>query len=278
MRRTSLILAGLVGLGVAGAAQAATTVVLPGDVGTALSNPNGWHWSAPNPSPSGTVGEFVNGPGTPPLGTGSYHANMVAFDDYVSLDAGNLYVGRALADLESVTFSFYSSSTPASGEQMDIIIRVDDDGNGASNALNGRVLLQPAHAVGILADDQWHTVTFSRSADVWELPGFPGTIVSLDDVYLSYPNAVLVGNNVPVSNNSFQSTFRIAAGSGGNPNSGYFDNLTFVWDNDQNPAVDASLVSDTYDFELVAPPIPEPASLGLLAGGAGLTLLRRKRA
>lgn len=277
MRRTSLVLAGLVGLGVAGATRAATTIVTPSDVGTLASNPNGWHYGAANPSPNGTLAQFVNGPAPTPLGTGSYQNNMT--DQYVSLNSGNLYQGMRLADLESVSFSYYrNSADPTSTEEMIVLLRIDDDGDlNTPNTVNGRIWLQPRQTpLGVVGFDTWTTATGNRDEVYWEVAGFgPSTTESLDDFYASYPNAILVGNAVNSVQNSHRSTISIAAGSGGTHHIGNFDNLRFTWDNDPNhdPLVDVALFTDVYDFELV----PEPASFGLLAAGAGLSLLRRKR-
>ena len=85
--------------------RAAVTVVHPGDL-------VGWSFVQESGGAGDSAGDFVEGPSTPPAGTGSAH--MTLADSGAGIALGVLdYTGLAFADIDMLEYSTYAASTSA---------------------------------------------------------------------------------------------------------------------------------------------------------------------
>lgn len=114
----------------------AATVVTP-------SSLNGWeihNYNAPTdadmgstPTASGTKGEFVTGPGTPPAGTGSFRQDMGTNGDDAQRLWTTAYNGTPVASLSGLSYATYVTSFGSGGQASYIQLRIDRDGNGTTD-------------------------------------------------------------------------------------------------------------------------------------------------
>jgi len=88
------------------ASLAATVVVSPADM-------DGWAFRTPDPDPNTPANEttataqFVNGPGTPPLGTGSAQLNVGSNGVSTAQIRNTNYAGTMLSELTALSYSTY---------------------------------------------------------------------------------------------------------------------------------------------------------------------------
>ena len=110
----------------AGDARATGTVV--------VTQTNGVDWFPADTRAPG-VGKFRIGPGTPPLGTGSFEMTTLTNPEKVQLFT-NRYAGTLLSNVQGIGYSTYRdpSSTGFIAGVAALNIRVDLDGNGTADA------------------------------------------------------------------------------------------------------------------------------------------------
>jgi hypothetical protein len=235
----------------------------------------------------GYTGSLVNGPATPPLGSGS--ARLTTGTDganAVKLETAN-YNGTKLSSIGSFHYSTYVTSnnggTPANNAQAPYLqIDVDLNNNGLfDEGVDDRLFFEPVYqkagytSVGSPApinqdggdgDGNAPTVGVWETWDVlhggvWTAKGTDGTgqsgppIESLDAYAAAHPDATIINRN------GDNLGMQIVAGFGGPTDWGSFDGNVDAFEINGN----------SVNFE-----VPEPASLGLLALG-GLMLGRRQR-
>lgn len=130
MFKRTLLLAPLAALAavaaIGGGVAATTTVVTPADLGTT--------WFSADTRAPGT-GAFEAGPGTPPLGTGSFELRTVTNSEKVQLFT-DAYDGVALASIDGIGYSTYRdpASTGFVAGVAGLNLRVSLSGGGAPNA------------------------------------------------------------------------------------------------------------------------------------------------
>jgi hypothetical protein len=148
-----------VSLGLAGitpASAATTEVVSPADVTTqAEGTPptDAWvnHLRPGTPAVSG----FVTGPGTPPLGTGSYQLS-VPLGTHKSQLFNYEHVGETLASISAIGYSSYRS---AGANQQDVALNLEVDFNGAADGGFTTLVWEPIYntAQGAVVSNAWQT-------------------------------------------------------------------------------------------------------------------------
>jgi hypothetical protein len=121
----AIALAGLTG-GSAAYAASSTVVVTPDDLGS------GWH-TADTRSPG--TGTFEQGPGTPPLGAGSFELQTLTNPEKVQLFT-DAYDGVRLADIDGIGYSTYRdpASTGFVAGVAALNLRIDLTGDGNPDA------------------------------------------------------------------------------------------------------------------------------------------------
>ena len=197
---------------------------------------------------------IVEGPQTPPLGTGSLEMGSTATQDKAQLFNYD-HIGTLLADIDSIIYATYrdGSSTNPTAQYPAINIEVDFVGDGSSYTT---LVWEPIYAYGQsnLAVDTWQTWDTMAPSQTgfgggwWSTKNIPGVcefncFVDWDTIIQNNPNA------------------KIKYGLGVNIGSGW--NGIFIG------AVDALAITvngetTTYDFESV-PPVTGKATFGFVS-------------
>lgn len=142
--------------GSAHAADAAITVT--------TADPQGWAFFDDNGN--GGSGAFVDGPGTPPIGTGSAQLALTASNQGYAL--GNAMGGGtrldAITDLGYSTYVQTGNNTVAPALQLN----VDSDVTDANTSWQGRLVYEPyyTHTVTDGTWQTWNTMDNAQSGDV----------------------------------------------------------------------------------------------------------------
>ncbi len=209
------------------------------------------------------TGTFDEGPGTPPIGVGSYQIAMTGSADKVAL-LNYDHIGTRLADIDDIEYATYraSSSTNPAAQYPSINLEIDTDGSIGVDAFS-TLVYEPVYPYGpgALATDTWQTwdtmapSTTAFGGGWWSTRDIPGVcafncFVSWDTIVANNPDAIVLGG------------FGVNAGSGWNGTfSGAADQLSIT-----------VLGSETvYDFE----PNPAPPSTDLPAVTRGSRWLLR---
>ncbi len=254
--------------------HASITVVAPGSM-------DGWAFYSTDSSAiigtgTATTG-MVNGPGTPPLGTGSAHLMTGAGAGNGSAQLRNSdWAGTRIDALTSLSYSTYA--TAWNGSQMPYLtLWLDTDGNGTrddrlwfeatySRAGAGNGNPSPQTDPVLNTWQTWNLLTGMWYTDNGDAGSGPGSNAkTLAAILGAIPNATII-------NDADQGIggIRIASGfaSAGNNFDANVDNFT----------IGTAGGTTTYDFELAA--VPEPTTLiagALLLLPFGANTLRRLR-
>jgi len=266
MKRSALCFAMLM----FGAANASAAVVVsPGDL-------HGWSFFTTNSSGTiaATTGSsgLVNGPSTPPLGTGS--ANLYTGPSGGGATSAQMrnsdWSGTALSALTTLSYSTYATAwNGAQDSFLQLYIDTNNDG-----AYDDRLYFEPTYSRAAAgngnpnpqADPALNTwQTWNLLTGMWysDSVSGPGSNAKPFSYFLSqYPSAKIVND---VNNQGGLGGIRITAGLASASNSFNVSIDAF--------SIGTSAGTTTYDFEAVAP-VPEPGSLivwsllGLTIGGA----------
>ncbi len=238
----------LVGLTGVSSAYAATTteVVTPADLG------DGWY-AADTRAPG--TGTFEQGPGTPPLGTGSFQLSTITNPEKVQL-LTDAYDGVELADIDGIGYSTYRdpASTGFIAGVSALNLRVDITGDGNPDVY---MVYEPYQDQGNAAVQTgvWQSWDAYRggAAKWWINSGAGGcgqaTPCTWSTIVATFPGAsVEEGTNFPGSLGVNQGSF----------NSGIVSNADALY-----VSVDGD--ETVYDFELVAP-VPDADGDGVEDG------------
>ncbi|MES2306634.1 MAG: right-handed parallel beta-helix repeat-containing protein [Gemmatimonadota bacterium] len=222
----------------------AGTANLGGTVVVKPSSMNGWYfWNDRNDVFTGSPGELVTGPASPPAGVGSVRLGPLTDDGTTaaghSVIATNAYAGTPLANITDLSYASYQPGpTLAVAMQFDVKYRTTDVAYG------GRLIFEPyqngAASVGAgwqswtpLAGRWWASKTSaagSGGAQVVALPAgncAQATPCTWAELMAAFPQATISGR------------FLLKAGSNWNGFDGNADNLV----------VGVSGLTTTYDFE-----------------------------
>lgn len=196
---------------------------------------------------SGNLCEMVNGPATPPAGTGSAHLTLDATSNRPSLGAllGQL-AGRKLADISVLGYSTYKTAPATTGDVLAIALQfpVDNDVTDIDYGFKGRLVFEPYHepSLGPVMAGVWQT--WNTLAGKWWLSSagnparFPSPVCSqsapctVSELLGYYPNIGV--RDVPGEPNTI-----LKAGSGWASFDGNADVLTVRIDE----------VTTVYNFE-----------------------------
>jgi hypothetical protein len=216
----------------------------------------GVDWFTADTRAGGTV-QFVNGPATPPLGTGSVEftttdtaggsgqakAQLFTYQ-YGSL--GTPGAGLALADITAMSYSAYksSASTNSNAQTLGLNIEVDHIGDGSGFTTLVFEPVYQAGGVGAIATDAWQVWDAFQGGNAiwWSSQAIPG--VCAFSCYVTW--------NTIVANNP---NAEVKFGFGFNVGSGWVGEYSGNGD-----ALALGILGDvtTYDFELTPPAPPGP--------------------
>lgn len=249
-------------------AHAATVVVTPSNSGNwAFDNRDANGIVGANP---GATGEFVNGPGTPPLGTGSAHlatGNGTTGGDGSAELRNTGYSGVLLSSITALSYSTYM--TQNNGQQFPYFgLMISTTGGSVSN---DTLFFEPPYQTpgagnpslpnqGPTALNQWQTWD-AFSGGWWDNNGNanpgsgPNGVDSLASFLALFPNATIVN-----AGGLGGVRFNVGFASANNQFDGYLDAFT-IGINGQNT---------TYNFELAAvSAVPEPSTWAMMLIGFG---------
>jgi len=174
---------------VAGSVFAATTVVSPGNL-------TGWAFFDENPSGGTSSGTFVNGPATPPLGSGSAQLTV---NDTGRENLGTLaFAGTRLDQVSALSYAAYKQS----GDpfvQVSLQFDVDYNLNDTDTSYQGRLVFEPYQTLGApVPNGAWQT--YDARAGEWWASRAPGNAVcpqsapcTWSQVLSAFPNAGISG-------------------------------------------------------------------------------------
>jgi hypothetical protein len=251
-------------------AFAGTIVVTPGSM-------DGWAFYSTDSS--GTVGTgsaitgMVNGPATPPLGSGSAHLETGpgAGDGSAQL-RNSSYVGTSLASLTALSYSTYATAWNDSQlPWLRLYVAFNGDVNyddrlvfeptySSSGAGNGDPSPQPSVLL-----NTWQSWDVLNGMVYSDLNGGPGSsAITFAQYLLDHPTATIVSDN-----GQGIGGIRLTAGlaSAGNNFDTYVDDFT----------IGTAAGTTTYDFELTPSSAPDTGATVMLLGFAlaGLSAFRR---
>lgn len=141
----------LLGIGMPPPASAATTVtVYPNNI-------QGWSFATEQAGRSGPgTGTFVNGPLTPPAGSGSAQLTTVNASDTQML-AKAAYQGAKLADMNTLEYSTYQAATNTSpSDAIALQLSIDKDVTDTDNSSQGMLVYEPhKNTDGTVPHGEW---------------------------------------------------------------------------------------------------------------------------
>jgi hypothetical protein len=169
-------------------ARAAEVNVTPGNL-------NGWQLE---PTGGSTV-SLVDGPGDPPLGTGSAQFSVDVASSPASLRNGS-YAGLGLDEITALKYSTYVQDT-INERAPSIALHVDHDNDGVADDV---IVFEPAYQDvlnfpgnpqgDVIADtwQSWNALTGGWYSANGELGTGPGEVISLLDYIAEFPDSAIV--------------------------------------------------------------------------------------
>ena len=140
------VIAGLASIG-SSAALADTFVVTP-------TQTFGWTFAQEGTTAGGTA--FVDGPGTPPMGTGSAQLTAPLPTDGPILFKAD-YQGTKFVDITALQYSTYRTSPPTGPLAIALQFNVDSDLTDANTSFQGRLVFEPHLTPATVNTGAWQT-------------------------------------------------------------------------------------------------------------------------
>lgn len=251
---TVAVVATLAALMIAGSIATATSTVV-----VTPTNLNGWEISnydaatataSGNTTTSGTHGEFVNGPATPPAGVGSFHQAIGTDGNDAQRIRTSNYNGALLSTLTDISYSTYVTNPNNTAQATYIQLFVDLNGDGGTDDI---LFFEPVYQSGLyttlpysssvpnqcginsacVTPNTWQT--WDADAGGWwslnESAGGP-PLTTLASYAAQHPGAKLITSSA---------AFRLTAGFGGP-----------TWNSFDGNVDKVTINGTTFDFELRA--------------------------
>lgn len=145
-------------------------------------------------------GAFRTGPGTPPLGVGSFETVTPTGADKVYL-FNYEHVGTELEDINQMSYSTYRTSGAVANQLPAINIQVDVNGTAAPGGFT-TLVFEPVYNTGqqTIQDGVWQAWdAYNGGQAIWwssnPIPGAPNrdTFVTWNTILANNPDAVIVG-------------------------------------------------------------------------------------
>jgi hypothetical protein len=224
----------LAAFALAATAAAATVVVSPGHLdGWAVNN------DTCGAATTGSV-SFVNGPATPPAGTGSVQLTVGTNGDSYPTVRQSDYNGVKLSSLTAFDYWTFVSHTGSGSQAAYIDLYVDNNNDGVRDDI---LTFEPVYQTtqGTVALNTWQH--WDALHGMWwsDAMGGPPPLFTLSSYVASHPEARIV--------NAGGGGMILAAGCGGAAWTGFVGNADKL-------TIGVSGSNTTYDFEATQPPSP----------------------
>lgn len=220
---------------------------------------------------SGTQSGFAAGPGTPPLGVGSFREKIGTNGNDAARIVTSQFNGMALTAITALSYSTYVTAFGSGGQAPYIQLRIDKDNNGSTDdilffepvyqngtygllAYSGPVPNQCGVNPNCVSTNTWQTWD-AEIGGWWSVNDSAGgpPLTTLAGYATQYPGAKLA-TDTP--------SFRITSGFGAP-----------AWNNFDGNADNLTVNGTTFDFEPTCPPPPpSPPVLTVLAGDPAVCL------
>jgi hypothetical protein len=220
------------------------------------AQPDGWAFSNTDNTGTNASGQFVVGPTTPPLGTGS--AQLLVGDANSSEILISAFgAGSSISAFTALTYETYvTTSTQGSGAAPTLQF----DLHNAAGAFVGRLVFDPG-LLGTVTDDTWQSWN-AATAQAWYFskPAQTGDCSLTTGTYCTLAQAAADISGFTTLDVLFK------AGSGQSSFNGNVDDFTFGING----------TDTTFDFDAAA--VPEASTLAVFGIGlAGLAWSRRRQ-
>lgn len=146
-----------------------------------------------------SAGIFITGPGTPPLGCGSFQLTTVTGSEKVQLFNFD-HIGKTLGSINAISYSTYrtAAANPAQVAALNLVI----DYNGAAPGGFTTLVFEPIYNFdqGAIADNIWQNWDAMNGGNAvwWSTKDIPGVcafncFVKWSDILAANPNATILG-------------------------------------------------------------------------------------
>jgi len=172
------------------------TALIAANSTVVVSNLNSNGWAFFQETAVGT-GSFVNGPGNPPLGSGS--AQLTVNSTGRELLGTQNHAGTNLADITQLEYSTYRQSGD-SALAASLQLQIDYDTTDANVAWQGRLVYEPYLTGATVTTGSWQTwdALAPSPGGAWWASGAPGNLVcpqsnpcNFSEVLAAFPNAAI---------------------------------------------------------------------------------------
>ncbi|HEV2800698.1 MAG TPA: thrombospondin type 3 repeat-containing protein [Pyrinomonadaceae bacterium] len=172
------------------------------------ANLQGWQPQvSASPAPTPSV-RFEQGPGTPPLGTGSVELSVGPNGNSAAQMRSTHYNGVSLGDITALTYSTYVSTPGSGGQAPYIILNLDTTGD---TTVDDQLFFEPVYQNGTYSGDavpnqcgnnpncvvvgQWQTWN-ARVGGWWAVSAGTGgpPLVTLDSYFATHPTARIINS------------------------------------------------------------------------------------
>ena len=219
---------------------------VPATVKVSPAAMNGWALTQ-----SGTAtASFVNGPATPPLGTGSVQLAVGADGNSAAQARSTALTGTKLADVTALSYSTYVQQDGSGGQAPYILLNLDNDSNGT---IDDQLFFEPVYQDGTYSGESvpnqgsvavgtWQTWD-AKVGGWWSLNAFTfgPPLVTLASYTAAHPNATIVNSTNGLGG------LRFVAGFGAGAWDNFIGNVDKVTVDTAAPAQ-----ATTYDFDLAS--------------------------
>jgi hypothetical protein len=216
--------------------------------------------------------QFVNGPGSPPAGTGSREFTVGSDGDSFEGYGQTGVSGTKLSDVTALSYSTYVTQYGSGGQAPYLAIRLDYDNDGGTD---DRFFFEPVYQDGTYSGDPfpaqpaltlntWQTWDALHGGWWSENDGFGGPpLRTLQQVIADHPDATLVNDGA--------AAMRLSAGCGGAAWANFIGNA-------DNVTLGVNGSDTTWDFEHVTPAAPSLSinDPSVVEGNAGTKVMTFK--
>ncbi|MEM6337151.1 MAG: hypothetical protein AAF752_11320, partial [Bacteroidota bacterium] len=236
---------------------------------TTIVDPNTTDWGFLDETPGGggnATGGYVEGPGAPPLGAGSYE--ITVDDDDRAIFGTQLFNGTRLDALTTLTYDAYRQAG-ADRLQLTLQLNIDYDLTDTDGSWQGRLVYEASQNSITPQTGVWET--FDALAGSWWSSGAPGNTVCPQSNPCTTAEVLTNFPNVGIQDNALGALLIKAGGPWGGGFTGNVDNLVINGDVfDFEPLTPVTNISQNTDHASLQNAIDAAAAGNILVIDAGV--------